>query len=85
MKYSPDILMSSRCWNYAGTFLFLAGFIALMGIITGEIFYPAGYSTADSEISDLGSTRPPEALMYHPSAAIFTATMILAGIFAEFF
>jgi hypothetical membrane protein len=81
MKYSPDILMSSRCWNYAGTFLFLAGFIALMGIITGEIFYPAGYSTADSEISDLGSTRPPEALIYQPSATIFKATMILAGIF----
>ena len=65
---------------YAGTVLFLAGFIALMGIITGEIFYPAGYSTADSEISDLGSTRPPEALIYQPSATIFNATMILTGI-----
>lgn len=66
--------------NYAGTLLFLAGFIALMGIITGEIFYPAGYSTADSEISDLGSTRPPEALIYQPSATIFNSTMILTGI-----
>jgi hypothetical membrane protein len=66
--------------NYAGTLLFLAGFIALMGIITGEIFYPAGYSTANSEISDLGSTRPPDALIYQPSATIFNGTMILTGI-----
>jgi hypothetical protein len=50
--------MPSPYQKYAGTFLFIAGFIAMMGIITGEIFYPAGYSTANSEISDLGSTRP---------------------------
>ena len=73
--------MRSPYVQYAGTLLFIAGFIALMGIITGEIFYPAGYSTADSEISDLGSTRPPEALIYQPSATIFNATMILTGIF----
>ena len=79
-RYSPDICMTSPHRMYAGTVLFLAGFIALMGIITGEIFYPAGYSTADSEISDLGSTRPPEALIYQPSATIFNATMILTGI-----
>jgi len=72
--------MRSPYWKYAGTLLFLAGFIALMGIITGEIFYPAGYSTGDSEISDLGSTHPPEALIYQPSATIFNATMILTGI-----
>ena len=72
--------MRSPYVNYAGTLLFLAGFIALMGIITGEIFYPAEYSTADSEISDLGSTRPPEALIYQPSATIFNATMIVTGI-----
>ncbi len=72
--------MHSSDLNYAGTLLFLAGFIALMGIITGEIFYPAGYSTANSEISDLGSTRPPEALIYQPSATIFNGTMILTGI-----
>jgi hypothetical membrane protein len=72
--------MPSPFQKYAGTLLFIAGFIALMGIITGEIFYPPGYSTADSEISDLGSTRPPEALIYQPSATIFNATMILTGI-----
>jgi len=64
----------------AGACLFLAGFIALMGIITGEIFYPADYSTAHSEISDLGSTRPPEARIFQPSATIFNGTMIATGI-----
>jgi hypothetical membrane protein len=66
--------------KYAGVLVFLAGFIALMGIITGEIFYPSGYTTAHSEISDLGSTRPPEALIFQPSATIFNSTMIVTGI-----
>ena len=78
--YSQHVFMHSSDLNYAGILLFLAGFIALMGIITGEIFYPAGYSTANSEISDLGSTRPPEALIFQPSATIFNSTMILTGI-----
>ena len=52
--------MRSPYVQYAGTLLFIAGFIALMGIITGEIFYPAGYSTADSEISDLGPPGHPK-------------------------
>ncbi|HOH81173.1 MAG TPA: DUF998 domain-containing protein, partial [Methanoregulaceae archaeon] len=81
-KEEPDLILNMRpdYQNVAGVLLFLAGFIALMGIITGEIFYPAGYSTAHSEISDLGSTRPPEALIFQPSATIFNTTMILAGI-----
>ena len=41
----------------AGTLLFLAGFIVIMGIITAEIFYPYEYTTSDSMISDLGSTH----------------------------
>ena len=63
----------------SGTLLFLAGSIALMGIITAEALYPAGYTTYGSEISDLGSTRPPESLIYQPSASIFNITMLLAG------
>lgn len=66
--------------SLSGTLLFFAGFIALMGIITGEIFYPSDYTTAYSEISDLGSTRPPDARIYQPSATIFNATMVFAGI-----
>lgn len=64
----------------AGCLLFLAGVITFMGIITGEIFYPQGYSTAHNEISDLGSTRLPEAAIFQPSATIFNTVMIVAGI-----
>ncbi len=65
----------------SGIFLFLAGSILLMGIITAEIFYPSGYTTAQSEISDLGATRPlPVSVSYQPSASIFNATMIVGGL-----
>ena len=64
----------------AGTLLFLAGSVILMGIITGEIFYPPGYSTALNDISDLGGTRPPNSVVYEPWATIFNATIIVAGL-----
>lgn len=64
----------------AGTLLFLAGVIAIMGIITAEAFYPSGYTTSNSEISDLGATRPPNSIIMQPSATIFNSTMILTGI-----
>lgn len=64
----------------SGLLLFLAGSIALMGIITAEAFYPAGYSTRNSEISDLGSTVQPNSVIFHPSADIFNATMLTAGL-----
>lgn len=64
----------------AGTLLFLAGSMILMGIITGEIFYPPGYSTALNDISDLGGTRPPNSFVYEPSATIFNVTMIVSGL-----
>ncbi|NPV49911.1 MAG: DUF998 domain-containing protein [Candidatus Methanofastidiosum sp.] len=51
-----------------------------MGIITAEIFYPSGYSTSNSEISDLGATRPPNSIIVQPSAVIFNSTMIITGI-----
>jgi len=46
--------------SIAGVSLTLAGFIGVMGIITAEVLYP-DYSTRQ-DISDLGSTRPPEPL-----------------------
>ncbi len=64
----------------AGTLLFLAGSIILMGIITAEAFYPSGYTTANSEISDLGATVQPNSVSYQPSAAIFNYTMMIAGL-----
>lgn len=66
----------------AGFLFFLAGSIILMGIITGEIFYPEEltYTTAQSMISDLGSTVPPNSIITQPSATIFNWTMIISGI-----
>jgi len=64
----------------AGTLLFLAGVVAIMGIITAEAFYPSDYTTANSEISDLGATRPPNSIIMQPSATIFNSTMIITGV-----
>ena len=63
----------------AGAFLFAAGVIALMGIITAEALYPAGYSTAGNALSDLGATPPPDSVVEQPSATIFNMVMIVAG------
>ena len=63
-----------------GLLLFLAGSVALMGIITAEAFYPSGYTTRNSEISDLGSTVPPNSLIFHPSSDIFNFSMLIAGL-----
>jgi len=53
-----------------------------MGIITSETFYPEKYTytTANSMISDLGATEPPNSIITQPSATIFNLTMILSGI-----
>jgi hypothetical membrane protein len=64
----------------AGLLFFLAGSIILMGIITAEAFYPSGYTTANSEISDLGATRPPNSIIQQPSATIFNTTMLVTGL-----
>ena len=66
--------------SLAGLLLILAGIIAFMGIITGEIYYPNSYSTRDNQISDLGATEPPNSIITQPSATIFNTTMILTGI-----
>lgn len=46
------------------------------------MYYPSGYTTANSEISDLGATRPPNSIITQPSAVIFNSTMIVTGIMA---
>lgn len=66
----------------SGALFFLAGSFALMGIITAEAMYPSGYSTFTNEISDLGSTKPPNIIIHQPSASIFNITMLLAGLFS---
>jgi hypothetical membrane protein len=56
----------------------LTGFIAFMGIITAEVLYP-NYSTRQ-DISDLGSTLPPNPIIHEPSATIFNTTMLVTGL-----
>lgn len=70
-------LAGSRDASIAGTCLVLAGVIAFMGIITAEVLYP-DYSTRQ-DISDLGSTQPPDPIVHQPSATIFNSTMLLTG------
>jgi hypothetical membrane protein len=64
----------------SGNILFWCGSIVLMGIITAEAMYPSGYTTNLNEISDLGATKPPNSLIYQPSALIFNTTFLLSGI-----
>ena len=64
----------------SGLLYFLAGAIVLIGIITAEAFYPAGYSTVNSEISDLGATKQPNSISYEPSSTIFNTIMLVAGL-----
>jgi hypothetical membrane protein len=64
---------------WAGAMLFLAGTVALMGIITAETLYP-GYNTADNMISDLGATEPPNSVIVQPSSNIFSASMAICGL-----
>lgn len=50
-------------FKLSGLFYFLAGAIVLIGIITAEAFYPAGHSTFNGEISDLGATKQPNSFI----------------------
>jgi hypothetical membrane protein len=65
--------------DVAGALLFIAGIVAIMGIITAEATYP-GYSTVQNDISDLGATRPPNSIIKQPAATIFGATLVVAGL-----
>ncbi len=73
-------LLRPRFLAAAGVLLFLAGFIAFMGIITAEALYPEGYSTSKNAISDLGATEPPDSVIEKPSATVFNAAMIVTGL-----
>ncbi|APE96547.1 hypothetical protein HSR6_2120 [Halodesulfurarchaeum formicicum] len=72
----PTQGMSAR--SLAGLGTALAGILAFMGIITGEVLYP-NYSTRQ-DISDLGSTRPPNPVIHEPAATIFNSTMVISGL-----
>lgn len=80
MKLSELTFYIKEPLKMGGSLAFLSGFIIFMGIITGEIYYPEGYSTHFNDISDLGSTRPPNSIIYQPSATIFNVSMIATGL-----
>ena len=61
----------------AGVALLLTGGVSLLGIITAEAYHP-DYATTQ-EISDLGSTAPPNPVSYEPTATIFNGTMLASG------
>ena len=64
--------------SIAGFGLTLSGFLGVMGIITAEVLYP-NYSMRQ-DISDLGSTRPPDPIIHEPSATIFNTTRLVTGV-----
>jgi hypothetical membrane protein len=70
----------ARDLRAAGALLIVAGMVILMGIITAEAVYPAPYSTAANEISDLGGTEPPASVVLQPSATVFDGSMIATGL-----
>ncbi|OYR53244.1 hypothetical protein DJ71_27765, partial [Halorubrum sp. E3] len=61
----------------AGVALLITGGVSLLGIITAEAYHP-NYATTQ-EISDLGSTAPPNPVSYEPTATIFNGTMLTSG------
>jgi hypothetical membrane protein len=73
-------LVRPRFLAAAGILLLLAGFLALMGIITAEVFYPGAYSASENAISDLGASEPPGGVIEQPSATIFNSVMIVTGL-----
>ncbi len=71
----------SRVTSIPGVLLFAGAAVVLMGIITAEALYPSAdhYNTRTSSVSDLAAMRP-DNIVRQPSALIFNATMILAGL-----
>ena len=64
----------------SGILYFLAGAVALMGIITAEAIYPASYSSFHNEISNPVNPDAPVPIIYNPASSIFNLTMFLAGL-----
>jgi hypothetical membrane protein len=78
------VAAAGRAWatdlRLGGSLLTIAGVTILMGIITAEALYPNTFTTGGNEISDLGGTRPPNSLIFQPSAMIFDISMAAIGV-----
>jgi hypothetical membrane protein len=77
------VAAAGRAWatdlRLGGSLLTIAGVTILMGIITAEALYPTTFTTGGNEISDLGGTRPPNSVIFQPSAVIFDLSMATIG------
>jgi hypothetical membrane protein len=71
---------ANRRLAVAGVLFVVAAAVVLMGIISAEALHPGPYTTGGNEISDLGGTRPPDSIVYQPTATIFNLTMFTAGL-----
>lgn len=71
---------SSVAQRIAGVLLMVPGVGLVMGWLTAEALYPVSYSTHANSLSHLGATEPPNSIAYQPSAGIFDATLIVAGL-----
>lgn len=71
---------SSTAQRVAGALLMLPGIGLVMAWITAEALYPQAYSIHANSLSHLGATEPPNSIALQPSAGIFDATLIVAGL-----
>jgi hypothetical membrane protein len=71
---------SSLAQRVAGALLMLPGIALVMGWLTAEALYPQIYSTHANSLSHLGASEPPNSIAWQPSATIFDATMVVAGL-----
>lgn len=78
---APDPFRVERDRKIGGLLLSSAGIVILMGSITAEALYPRTFTTHSDTLSHLGATEPPVSVALQPSAAIFDATMLVAGVF----
>ncbi|MQA34361.1 DUF998 domain-containing protein [Modestobacter roseus] len=69
----------TRARTAAGMLLLAAGAGVLLAIVTAEALYPADYRSSINTVSDLAAMRPTD-VVRQPSAAIFNAAMITAGL-----
>lgn len=73
---------SSVAQRIAGVLLMVPGIGLVMGWLTAEALYPQTYpyTTHANSLSNLGATEPPNSIVLQPSAGVFDATLLVAGL-----
>ncbi|HET7337976.1 MAG TPA: DUF998 domain-containing protein, partial [Candidatus Dormibacteraeota bacterium] len=78
--YSAVSDRASVAQRVAGVLLMVPGVGLVMGWLTAEALYPQTYTTHTNSLSNLGATEPPNSIALQPSAGIFDATVLIAGL-----